>query len=246
MFRGKHFRGRRWRSWQRRGKKRTHHDFLMVRLRDWWNRRQFYTFHKDEIITHADTCPSPVQVEGRPEQQEESEWNNESESEDDVDNVRDFEPINTWRDHVSYPSESDLETDEGDVLETIHEEASLEASPPRVRQQPSVGPSPPRQPSTPPTKQPLPPPSSLTLFQRNGAVESASGSLESMDSLASSQWDTEDDGSTLTPLVTNVRLQTNDAFFVEHVKFLKIQTQPRKVEEVYHNEDRGIGGNLAI
>ena len=230
MFLGKLFRGRRrWRWWQRRAENRKHLG-LLAKVRNWTNRKQFYTFHKDEIITHADTCPSPTLVE-KLGYEEESEWNNESESEDDADNVRNFEYIKDWTYQPQTPSESDLETDEGEMLETIHEEASLEASPPRVPQQSITLPSP-------SSRHPVSRPSSPKLFQRNGAVESASESLESIDSLVSSHWDAEDDGSALTPLATNV-LQPNDAFFVEHVRFLQVQTQPRKVEEVYHNEDEG-------
>jgi len=53
-----------------------------------------------------------------------------------------------------------------------------------------------------------------------------------MDSLAESHWDPDDDASNATPLVKNTHTP-NDAFFIEHVKFLQVQTQPRKVEQVY-------------
>lgn len=52
---------------------------LFAKLSDWWNRRRFYTFHKDEIITQKLTCTSPSHAI---EQEDEVEWNNESESED--------------------------------------------------------------------------------------------------------------------------------------------------------------------
>ena len=55
--------------------------------------------------------------------------------------------------------------------------------------------------------------------------------------MVESNWDPEDDASTITPLVTNI-CQPVDAFFVEHVRFLQVQTQPRKVEEVYHNDTK--------
>jgi len=67
---------------------------------------------------------------------------------------------------------------------------------------------------------------------RNGTLESIPASLESMDSLAESHWDPDDDASNATPLVKNTHTP-NDAFFIEHVKFLQVQTQPRKVEQVY-------------
>lgn len=62
----------------------------------------------------------------------------------------------------------------------------------------------------------------------------------SLDSLVESCWDPDDDEedeSYDTPIVNNatgIRLKRDD-FLSEHVKFLKMQTQPREVEVVYHN-----------
>ncbi|CAB9498635.1 expressed unknown protein [Seminavis robusta] len=231
MFRSRQFRGRRrWRWWRRRETRKQRG--VLARLIDWWTRRQFYTFHKDEIITQTETCPSPSQVEQQPPQEDVDEWNNESESDDAGDLTSNDDQVDEYR-YDYNQSDSGSATDEGEMLETIHEEASLEASPPRVRSIPVVTPSPPTKLQT--ATDPISPPSSLKIYQ-SGKEDSVSGSLESLDSLVSSQWDPEDDASTTTPLVTNIS-QTTDAFFVEHVKFLQIQTQPRKVEEVYHNEE---------
>jgi len=67
-------------------------------------------------------------------------------------------------------------------------------------------------------------------FARNRTVESFQ-SLESIDSLAESYWDPEDD-TTTSHIMTN--LAPSSAFFNEHVHFLREQTQPRKVEVVWN------------
>jgi hypothetical protein len=74
-----------------------------------------------------------------------------------------------------------------------------------------------------------PPPANKLV--RNRTQESFQGSLESMDSLAESYWDPEDDASHMTPVATN--LARSSDFFLEHVRFLKVQTQPRQVEVVW-------------
>ena len=77
-----------------------------------------------------------------------------------------------------------------------------------------------------------PSPNTELQILKKDTVESVSGSLESMDSIAESYWDPDDEASNLTPLVRNTHNHT-DIFFVEHVNFLKVQTQPRRVEQVY-------------
>jgi hypothetical protein len=74
-----------------------------------------------------------------------------------------------------------------------------------------------------------PPPE--TQFVRTRTQESFQGSLESMDSLAESYWDPEDDASHITPATAT--LARSSEFFFEHVRFLKVQTQPRQVEVVW-------------
>jgi hypothetical protein len=74
-----------------------------------------------------------------------------------------------------------------------------------------------------------PPPE--TQFVRNRTQESFQGSLESMDSLAESYWDPDDDASHMTPAAAN--LARSSEFFFEHVRFLRVQTQPRQVEVVW-------------
>lgn len=66
---------------------------------------------------------------------------------------------------------------------------------------------------------------------RNQAIDSFQASLESIDSLAESYWDPDDENSFMTPVVNNSSHQS--AFFDEHVRFLKVQTQPREVEVVW-------------
>lgn len=57
-------------------------------------------------------------------------------------------------------------------------------------------------------------------------------SLESMDSLAESYWDPEDDNSSnCTPLAKNSLRPSN--FLAEHMRFLRVQTQPRQVETMW-------------
>ena len=67
-------------------------------------------------------------------------------------------------------------------------------------------------------------------FARSRTKDSFQGSLESIDSLIESCWDPEDDASLATPIVTNVARPID---FYEHVDFLRVQTQPRKVEVVW-------------
>lgn len=66
---------------------------------------------------------------------------------------------------------------------------------------------------------------------RSRTQESFQGSLESIDSLVESYWDPEDDASQMTPVPTN--MSRSSEFFFEHVRFLKVQTQPRQVEIVW-------------
>lgn len=71
-----------------------------------------------------------------------------------------------------------------------------------------------------------------TKFVRSRTQESFQGSLESIDSLVESYWDPEDDASHITPVATN--LARSSDFFYEHVRFLRVQTQPRQVEVVWN------------
>jgi len=206
---------------------------LWRRFQQWWTRRQFYTFHKDEIITqqkqvcHAFTDPKSY------ENDEEAEWNNESESEP----TDAGEVLNETADDLSsYASESE----NMEALATIHEHSPLDNSP-RLGSKPKIDVTEqlPLPPPVSPSPSPSPtPPSSLKLY-RNGTIDSLSGSLESLDSLVESQWDPEDDASNITPLVKNTQKST-DVFFAEHVQFLQIQTQPRKVEEVYNKLEKAV------
>lgn len=70
-------------------------------------------------------------------------------------------------------------------------------------------------------------------FVRNRTVDSFQGSLESIDSLVESYWDPEDDTSQATAVASNT-ISPMD-FFVEHLGFLSVQTQPRQVEIVYNS-----------
>jgi hypothetical protein len=70
-----------------------------------------------------------------------------------------------------------------------------------------------------------------TKLPRSRTQESFQGSLESIDSLVESYWDPEDDASQMTPVPTN--MSRSSEFFFEHVRFLKVQTQPRQVEIVW-------------
>ena len=70
-----------------------------------------------------------------------------------------------------------------------------------------------------------------TNLPRSRTQESFQGSLESLDSLVESYWDPEDDASQMTPVPTNI--SRSSEFFFEHVRFLKVQTQPRQVEIVW-------------
>lgn len=75
-----------------------------------------------------------------------------------------------------------------------------------------------------------PPVRQTSRLARNSTRDSLQGSLESLDSLAESCWDPDDD-SQVTPVAGNV-VQQED-FFSEHVHFLRVQTQPRQVEIVW-------------
>lgn len=79
-------------------------------------------------------------------------------------------------------------------------------------------------------------PPGASPFTRNRTKDSFQGSLESIDSLAESHWDPEDDSSQVTPIANNVA-QPYD-FFSEHVDFLRVQTQPRKVEVVWTTPEK--------
>lgn len=69
-------------------------------------------------------------------------------------------------------------------------------------------------------------------FTRNRTKDSFQGSLESIDSLAESYWDPEDDD--ISQVVGNASAtERSDDFFYEHMHFLKVQTQPRQVEVVW-------------
>ena len=72
---------------------------------------------------------------------------------------------------------------------------------------------------------------SLPSFRRNLAEDSLEDSLESMDSLVGSNWDPEDETSEVTTIASNTHQPID--FFVEHLTFLSVQTQPREVELVY-------------
>jgi hypothetical protein len=73
-------------------------------------------------------------------------------------------------------------------------------------------------------------------FTRNRTKDSFQGSLESIDSLAESHWDPEDDSSQVTPIANNVAQPID--FFSEHVDFLRVQTQPQKVEVVWTTPEK--------
>jgi hypothetical protein len=77
---------------------------------------------------------------------------------------------------------------------------------------------------------------SASPFTRNRTKDSFQGSLESIDSLAESYWDPEDDSSEVTPIANNVAQPID--FFSEHVDFLRVQTQPRKVEVVWTTPEK--------
>lgn len=211
---------------------------LFGKISHWWNRRKFYTFHKDEIITQKHTCKSPMTPNA--DSDDEVEWNNESESED-----HEYSDTASKQEDKSSYAGSDLGEDDvgtlvtieeetrfDDSLETIEEEVPLDESP-RLGSKPKIMPLLSPEHVAPPFAHMSP-----AVMKTVRTTDSHSGSLESMDSLVSSQWDPEDDASTMTPLVTNIMNPTNDTFFVEHVRFLQIQTQPRKVEEVYHHDSK--------
>ena len=68
---------------------------------------------------------------------------------------------------------------------------------------------------------------------RSLTVNSFQDSIESMDSLAESHWEPEEDKSQSTTTISNTVNQTD--FLDEHLGFLSAQTQPREVEVVYHD-----------
>lgn len=69
------------------------------------------------------------------------------------------------------------------------------------------------------------------------------GSLESIDSLAESYWDLDEtvevSASHVTPPIVNIRSKMHQQFFAEHIRFLRIQTKPQKVEIIWGPESRG-------
>ena len=67
--------------------------------------------------------------------------------------------------------------------------------------------------------------------RRNKTRDSFQGSIESLDSLVESCWDPEDDSSQCTQVTSNPKNHVD--FFVQHLGFLCIQTQPRQVQVVY-------------
>jgi hypothetical protein len=69
-------------------------------------------------------------------------------------------------------------------------------------------------------------------FVRSRTADSFQGSLESVDSLVESYWDPEDETSQTTAVASNTVSPMD--FFVEHLGFLSVQTQPRQVEIVYN------------
>jgi hypothetical protein len=79
-------------------------------------------------------------------------------------------------------------------------------------------------------------PPGASPFKRSRTKDSFQGSLESLDSLAESHWDPEDDSSQVTPIANNVAQPID--FFSEHVDFLRVQTQPRKVEVVWTTPEK--------
>ena len=162
--------------------------------------------------------------------EEEYEWNNESESDFDVEDEisigsSEMDMEKDMMDPLETINEGSPMDDTMDTLETIDEEYPMDESP-RLGSKPKIAVE--LEKATSPST-PAPP---STIHQK-GMIESISGSLESMDSIADSHWDPDDDSSNVTPLVRNIPHPTADAFFVEHVKFLQVQTQPRKVEQVY-------------
>lgn len=74
-------------------------------------------------------------------------------------------------------------------------------------------------------------PTTIAL-SRPPTMDSFQGSLESMDSLDESYWDPGDDASQTPQHVDDSEL------FEEHVRFLKVQTKPTKIEVVYKSPDR--------
>ena len=107
----------------RREKQRSstsrHRRGLWARLTDWWNRKQFYSFHKDEIITHEQVLHTPTELKS---QDEEDEWNNDSESEHEQDHY----DANIEDDFSLASSERDMTKDMMDPLVTIEEDSPLD------------------------------------------------------------------------------------------------------------------------
>jgi len=75
-------------------------------------------------------------------------------------------------------------------------------------------------------------------FNRKTTQDSKQASLESLDSLAGSYVDMDDEESLETPKMANTRSPVeSDDSLGEHVNFLRVQTQPRPVELVWKTEN---------
>lgn len=64
-------------------------------------------------------------------------------------------------------------------------------------------------------------------FQRSKTADSFQDSIESMDSVMDSHWDPDNEENSQTDQVHEVH---EDAYFLEHLNFLSISTQPQEVE----------------
>lgn len=204
---------------------------MFARLMAWWNRKQFYTFQKDEIfIPKQLPCASPSSID-----EDDDEWNNESESSDGLD--LDQEAISGPRMLGAGSSAIDLEDEVAVTTKTGGAPARMEdtAFPLRLGSKPKLTLSDLSSQPLAPTCQPSPTGTTAGSLRDLAFSSSLAGSLESMDSLVESHWDPDDDASNVTPLVTNIPQPAMDAFFVEHVRFLQVQTQPREVQEVYRS-----------
>lgn len=201
--------------WRRQKKEGPRSPSFISRLNAWFNRKKFYTFHKDEMISHKHLPSSAIP------DKHEDEWNNESESEKDEFTLEEGDTL----DSLKTDKESDSELPTACLGEVAS--SSNETKGPSLTVVESAV-------SDPSSKNLHSPPHDKMKRVGNGPVEnSLSGSLESLDSLTESYWDPDEDASNATPIVTNIPQPAMDAFFVEHVRFLQVQTQPRKVAEVY-------------
>lgn len=209
---------------------------MVTLLMSWWTRRKFYTFHKDEMISHNHF--SSFMKSGKC--VVEDEWNNESESGDelDLDGENCLSAFNVER-----KPKIERGATNGNQITYRRQEASA------PKERALHGPRPKfdryEKKSTVSASSPLPfpeypcwTPPGISLMD-----DSFSASLESMDSLVGSH---RDDASVATPRVTNIPEPAKEAFFVEHVRFMQVQTQPRKVEAVYQNSDAKRGCNYQI